>query len=285
MRHGARSLHIDPLTRLVRAALREDVGPADITTELTVPADARCRATLLAKQDGVLSGIRPFRRVFGELRADLEDWSGRDDGDALAAGQSAVTFTGNTRAVLTGERTALNFVQRLSGIATLARAFVRAVDGLDVRILDTRKTTPGLRRLEKQAVAHGGARNHRHALYDGVLIKDNHIVAAGGVTAAIEKARAGVHHLMKIEVEVKSLDELGEALNARADVILLDNMDLDTMRQAVARGKGRGVLFEASGGVRLETVRAIAETGVNFISAGALTHSAPALDLSLELEL
>jgi nicotinate-nucleotide pyrophosphorylase (carboxylating) len=272
---------------MVRAALREDVGGDDITTRLTVDPDRRCNAVLLAKSDGVLSGVMPFWMVFDEVGAevDIDITKAMVDGTSYARGDAITEFTGLARPVLTGERTALNFLQHLSGIATLTHRFVEAVAGLPVRITDTRKTTPLFRRLEKDAVRHGGGHNHRRALYDGILIKDNHILAAGGVTAAVERARAGAHHLMKIEVEVTTLDECDEALAAAADAILLDNMDPATMREAVKRGAGRGVTFEASGGVTLETVREIAETGVNVISVGALTHSAPAADVSLEFEL
>ncbi len=282
---GRRNLSRDPLTRTVLAALREDVGPRDITTELTVAPDVRCRAKVVAKQKGVLSGVDVFRRVFEVLDAELADWKALDNGARFVPGDEIARFSGRARQVLAGERTALNFMQRLSGVATLARAFVDAVENLPVRICDTRKTTPGLRALEKAAVVHGGAHNHRQALYDGVLIKENHIAAAGGLESAIAKARAGVHHLMKVEVEVQTLAEVDRAIGAGADVILLDNMDVETMRKAVQRAKGTAVLFEASGNVRLDTVRAIAETGVHIISAGAMTHSAPAADLSLLFEL
>jgi nicotinate-nucleotide pyrophosphorylase (carboxylating) len=270
---------------MVRAALREDVGGDDITTRLTVDPDRRCRAVLLAKSDGVLSGVMPFWMVFDELGAEVDVERVMVDGAAFTKGDTITEFAGIAQRVLTGERTALNFLQHLSGIATLTARYVKAVAGLPVHITDTRKTTPLFRRLEKEAVVHGGGHNHRHALYDGILIKDNHIRAAGGVGEAVRRARSGAHHLMKIEVEVTTLAECDEALAAGAEAILLDNMDAATMRKAVARGKGRGVTFEASGGVNLETVRGIAETGVNVISIGALTHSAPAADVSLEIEL
>jgi len=273
------------LRRMVRAALREDVGGDDITTRLTVDPDRPCTAVLLAKSDGVLSGVMPFWMVFDELGAEVDIKKVMVDGASYKRGDTITEFTGLAQPVLTGERTALNFLQHLSGVATLTSQFAKSVEGLPVRITDTRKTTPLFRDLEKEAVRHGGGHNHRHALYDGILIKDNHIRAAGGVTQAVQRAKTGAHHLMKIEVEVTSLDECDEALAAGADAILLDNMDPKTMREAVKRGADRGVTFEASGGVTLSTVRAIAETGVNVISVGALTHSAPAADVSLEIDL
>lgn len=273
------------LRRMVLMALREDVGGDDITTRLTADSEAQCRAGVHAKGDGMLSGVAPFWMVFNLLDAEIEVTQRMNDGQPFAKGEILASFTGRAQPILTGERTALNFLQHLSGVATLTSKFVKAVEGLPVQVTDTRKTTPLFRRLEKEAVRHGGGHNHRAALYDGILIKDNHIRAAGGITAAIERARAGAHHLMKIEVEVTSLAECDEALAARADVILLDNMDHAAMREAVARGRGRGVLFEASGNVTLESVRAVAETGVDLVSSGAITHSAPAADLSLEIEL
>ncbi len=283
--NGDRDAEPRGLRRMVRAALREDVGSEDITTRLTVDPDRRCRAILLAKSDGVLSGVMPFWMVFDELGADVDITKAMADGASYAAGDTITEFTGIAQPVLTGERTALNFLQHLSGIATLTSRFVKAVDGLPVRITDTRKTTPLFRRLEKEAVAHGGGHNHRHALYDGILIKDNHIRAAGGVGEAVRRAKSGAHHLMKVEVEVTTLAECDEALAAGADAILLDNMDLATMRKAVAKGAKGSMTFEASGGVNLGTVREIAQTGVNVISVGALTHSAPAADVSLEIEI
>lgn len=266
---------------LVREALLEDIGQGDVTTMATVPEADRCRARLLAKQDGVLSGMDVFRAVFDELNAGIEEWSALSDAARFVRGQEIASFTGLTRAVLSGERVALNFLQRLSGIATLTAAFVAQLNGLPARVCDTRKTTPLLRQLEKQAVVHGGGANHRFALFDGVLIKENHIAAAGGVTQAVQRAIQGTHHLMKIGVEASTLDELDEALAAGADSILLDNMPIEEIAEAVRRTRGKKVLLEASGNVNLQTVRAIAETGVDLISVGALTHSAPAVDLSL----
>jgi len=269
------------LVALVREALAEDIGQGDITTNATVPADARCQAWLIAKQDGVLSGIRVFRLVFEVLEADIREWDGITDGARFSKGEKIVGFQGRTRAVLMGERVALNFLQRLSGIATLTARYRDALEGYPVRLCDTRKTTPLLRKLEKEAVIHGGGTNHRYALFDGVLIKENHITAAGGIRQAVERAIQGTHHLMKIGIEVTNLDELREAVDAGADAVLLDNMSLEDMSRAVDMVRGTKIVLEASGNITLENVRRVAETGVNLISVGALTHSAPAVDLSL----
>lgn len=268
---------------LVREALNEDIGQGDITTNATVPVNVRCKARLYAKQDGILSGITMFRAVFDELEAGIQDWDALVDGAQFTVGQDLAVFTGVTRAILAGERVALNFVQRLSGVATFTATFVNEVSDLGVRICDTRKTTPLMRNLEKQAVIHGGGSNHRFALFDGVLIKENHITAAGGVTQAVNRAVKGTHHLMKIGVEATNLEQLREALDCGADAVLLDNMSLEDMRAAVEMSKGHKVVLEASGNVNLKRLRAIAETGVHVISIGALTHSAPAIDISLEI--
>jgi nicotinate-nucleotide pyrophosphorylase (carboxylating) len=271
------------LEALIREALAEDIGQGDITTNATVDAESRCRAVLTAKQAGVLSGMTVFRTVFDVLEAKVSGWTAASDGASFAEGDQLASFEGNTRAVLTGERVALNFMQRLSGIATMTSAFVKAVNGSGTRICDTRKTTPFLRRLEKDAVIHGGGANHRFALFDGVLIKENHIVGAGGITEAVRRAVQGTHHLMRIEVEVTNLEELDEALKAGADAVLLDNMNTEQMRQAVERARGSKTILEASGNITLERVREVAATGVHVISVGALTHSAPAIDLSLRI--
>lgn len=268
---------------LVRDALVEDIGQGDITTNATVPPNVRCKARLYAKQDGVLSGITIFRTVFEESGAEIADWYSLEDGTHFTSGQDVALFSGVTRCVLAGERVALNFVQRLSGVATFTAKFVAEVEDLGVRVCDTRKTTPLMRNLEKQAVIHGGGANHRFALFDGVLIKENHITAAGGVTNAVTRAIKGTHHLMKVGVEVANLEEFNEALACGADAILLDNMSLEDMREASERAKGHKVVLEASGNVCLERLRAIAETGVHVISIGALTHSSPAIDFSLEI--
>lgn len=268
----------------VAAALAEDIAQGDVTTRALVAPGDRCTATLLAKQAGVLSGMEAYRMAFDHLGAEVCDWDGLADGARFARGDVVARFTGGTQAVLTAERTALNFVQRLSGVATQAAEYASAIADLPCRVCDTRKTTPLLRHLEKAAVRHGGGANHRYNLADGLLIKENHIAAAGGIRSAVERARAGAHHLMRVEIEVTNLGELGEALDAGADVIMLDNMDNATMAEAVRINKERNggkVLLEASGNVSLERIRAMAETGVDFISVGALTHSAPAIDLSL----
>jgi nicotinate-nucleotide pyrophosphorylase (carboxylating) len=262
-------------------ALKEDVGDGDITTTATVPAEARARALITQKAPGVIFGLEVAEETFRALdpAVDLErrcaerEW--REDGPVLS-------IEGSARAILTAERTALNFLQRLSGVATLTARCVRAVDGTRARILDTRKTTPGLRTLEKAAVAAGGGTNHRAGLYDAILIKENHAALAGGVGNAVRKALAHAPGV-PLEVECQTLEEVDEALAARAPRILLDNMTVEELRTAVERVAGRAEL-EASGGVTLETLREIAGTGVDFISVGALTHSAPALDLSLNLE-
>lgn len=266
---------------LISQALQEDIGPCDWTTEATVPPDARCAVTLRAKQAGVLSGIEVFRSVFEYLGAIAGAWRAQADGSAFAEGDVVASFKGHTAAVLSGERVALNFIQRLSGIATLTAHLAEAVGDTGARICDTRKTTPLLRSLEKAAVAHGGGSNHRFALYDGILIKENHITAAGGLAEAVRRARAAAPHLARVEVEVTTLTELETALESGAEAVLLDNMDLETLREASNTAHAAGLLVEASGNITLDRVRAVAETGVDLISVGALTHSAPAVDLSL----
>jgi len=266
---------------LVGRALAEDVGEGDITSEATVPEEARARARIVQKQPGVVSGLPAAEAVFRALDPNLAFESAAADGDRFQQPTEVARITGRTRAVLTGERTALNLLGRLSGIATLTRRFVDAIEGTGAEILDTRKTTPGLRALEKYAVRCGGGRNHRFGLDDGILVKDNHLRAAGGVLPAVELVRrAGTS--LPIEVEAETLDDVREALTAGAEQILLDNMSPALMREAVQLVDGRASL-EASGGVSLETVREVAETGVDFVSVGAMTHSARSLDVSLEL--
>jgi len=273
------------LEDLVEHALMEDIGLRDITTEATVLADARCRARLVAKQDGVLSGMDPFHMAFQLMDAEICGWKSLEDGSRLKTGGIAAEFEGHTRAVLTAERTAMNFVQHLSGIATLTAAYVKELEGLPCKVCDTRKTAPMMRGLEKAAVAHGGGASHRFNLFNGILIKENHVTAAGGVEAAIYKAAEANSHLMRIAVEVRDLDEFECAMRAGADVVLLDNMPLDDMREAVRRrNAGRHAVVEASGNARLETLRAMAETGVDYISVGRITHSAPVVDMSLLIE-
>jgi nicotinate-nucleotide pyrophosphorylase (carboxylating) len=269
------------VAEIVARALAEDVGDGDVTTAATVPQDARARATITQKAPGVVFGIdvaiETFRALDPEISFDrrVDEGQWREGGPVLA-------LEGSARAILTGERTALNFLQRLSGVATLAARCAQAVSGTGATILDTRKTTPGLRALEKAAVAAGGATNHRAGLYDAILIKENHAALAGGVGEAVRQARAHAPGLL-LEVECRTLDEVDEALAAGAPLLLLDNMSVDELRAAVDRVAGRAKL-EASGGFTLDTLRAVAGTGVNFISVGAITHSAPALDLSLLLE-
>jgi nicotinate-nucleotide pyrophosphorylase (carboxylating) len=268
--------------RLIALALEEDIGPGDLTSAL-LPVDLAGRAAVLAKSDLVLAGTEAFTEVFRQLDPAVRvDWRAADGAD-VARGQVVGAVTGPARSLLTGERTALNLLQRLSGIATQARRAQAAVQGTRARVVDTRKTTPGMRTLEKAAVRAGGAFNHRVGLFDGVLIKDNHVGALGGVSAALERARAVAHHLVRIEVEVTTLAQVDEALAARAEVILLDNMDEETMRAAVARIGGRA-LVEASGNVTVERLPAIAACGVDLISMGSLTHTVRAADISLEWE-
>ncbi len=277
---------LDPaeVARVVAMALAEDVGPGDVTTLATIPAGAGCEAQLRARQAGVVAGLPVAIAAFRHLDPTLAISEARRDGDRIEAGDVLLTIRGHARPVLTAERVALNFVQRLSGIATLTARYVECVRGTRARIVDTRKTTPGLRRLEKYAVRVGGGHNHRFGLFDGILIKDNHIVAAGGVAAAVHAARANAPHSLRIEVETETLEEVEAALAAGADAILLDNMPPEQLRQAVELVGGRAVT-EASGGITLTNVRAVAETGVDLISIGALTHSAPSLDLGLDFTL
>jgi nicotinate-nucleotide pyrophosphorylase (carboxylating) len=270
----------DTLERLAYAALAEDVGEGDVTTEAVVDADVTGSAVIVLKEPGVVCGLGIVETVFRALDGEVEVEPLVDEGALVESGTAVARLTGPLRAILTGERTALNFLGRLSGIATLTRRYVDAVEGTGVAILDTRKTTPGLRVLEKHAVAVGGGRNHRLGLDDGVLIKDNHLRVGGSIHDAVERARTSTH--LPIEVECDTIEQVSEALEAGADAILLDNMTPDGLVAAVVLVRGRARL-EASGGVTLENVRAIAETGVDEISIGALTHSARSLDVSLEL--
>lgn len=272
----------DDAEELVARALREDLGDGDVTAAATVPAGARARAEVFQKAPGVVYGLGYAELAFLALDPDARFVAETQEGVWHEVGSPVLYVRGNARALLAAERTALNFLGRLSGIATLTARCVREVEGTGARILDTRKTTPGLRAAEKAAVYFGGGTNHRIGLFDEILIKENHAAAAGGVGEAVRRACAARPDL-PLEVEVRELDELDEALAAGAVRIMLDNMDLATMRAAVERTAGRASL-EASGGVTLDRLRAIAETGVDFISIGALTHSAPALDLSLILE-
>jgi nicotinate-nucleotide pyrophosphorylase (carboxylating) len=270
------------LQEIVRAALEEDVGSGDATTLATVEASSRARATITQKAPGVVFGLDAAEATFAELdrATTFERLAG--EGAWQAAGTGVLRIEGSARALLTGERVALNLLQRLSGVATLTARYVRAVEGTGVQILDTRKTTPGLRMLEKAAVRAGGGTNHRTGLYDAILIKENHIAAAGGVAAAIERARSAYPDL-PLEVECRNEAEIEQALEAGAARLLLDNMSPRELTAVCAHVGDRAEL-EASGGITLETVRAHAVEGLDFISVGALTHSAPALDLSLILE-
>ena len=275
-------LTAETVDRVLAAALAEDVGTGDVTTDGVVPADARCRAELLVEEPGVVCGIPLALEVFVKLDPSVTGEALVQEGALLEAPGAVARLEGLARAVLTGERTALNLLGRLSGIATLTRRYVDAVEGTGATILDTRKTTPGLRELEKYAVRCGGGRNHRVGLYDMILLKENHLRVAGGIRKAV--AALGPRNGTPLEVEAETLDEVRDALDAGVDRILLDNMRLDDLRRAVDVAGGR-VPLEASGGISLDTVRAVAETGVDFISVGALTHGARSLAVSLDLEL
>ena len=271
------------LETLIRIALEEDIGSGDITTSCTVPPGAVGKGMIVAKEPLVLAGVDVARQVFllveGKLKIDLP----LKDGSRAYEGDTVLEVKGDLTAMLMAERTALNFLQRLSGIATLTRAFVDKVEGTRTRILDTRKTTPGYRFLEKAAVRVGGGYNHRFGLHDGVLIKDNHIAAAGSIREAVKAAVESRTHTLRVQVEVETLEQLAEAIAAGADVVMLDNMDLETMAEAVRQTKGK-VPLEASGGITLDNVRDVASTGVNLISIGALTHSVRAVDMSMEIQ-
>ncbi|MCS7209087.1 MAG: carboxylating nicotinate-nucleotide diphosphorylase [Fimbriimonadales bacterium] len=268
---------------LIERALQEDLGAGDWTTDSLIPPNHTTRCAILAQADGIVCGVLIAQRVFQALDPTVRFLEALADGACVAPDTTVLGIEGDTRAILKAERTALNFLQHLSGVATLTRQFVDAVAGTGAQIVDTRKTTPGLRLLEKYAVRVGGGRNHRIGLYDGILIKDNHLAALGGdIREAVRRARQNAPHLLAIEVECATLEQVQHAIDAGADGILLDNMPLETLRAAVQMAKGRVRFIEASGGVNLQTVRAIAETGVDFISVGTLTHSAPILPMHLE---
>lgn len=279
-------VHVDEdAIRIIDFALDEDRGSGDWTSRWTLHARTRARAEIVAKAHGILAGVPPALAVFSRLDPRITGETHIADGQSIAPGDCVATIKGPARAVLTGERVALNILQHLSGIATLTRAFVDAVDGTGARILDTRKTMPGMRSLEKGAVRMGGGSNHRFGLFDMVLIKDNHIAIVGSVADAVARVREQNARGLPIEVEVRTLDELDIAIGTGVDRVLLDNMSIDEMREAVQRCERRRPrpVLEASGNVSLATVRAIAETGVDEISVGALTHSAPSLDFSLRI--
>jgi nicotinate-nucleotide pyrophosphorylase (carboxylating) len=270
------------IAETVRRALAEDVGTGDVTTLFTVPENAEAQATMVAKAAGVVAGLPVVAEVYSQIDPAVVVEFEVEDGTVAQPGDALCRVRGPARGILTGERVALNFVQRLSGIATLTARFVALAVGTKARIVDTRKTTPGLRALEKYAVRIGGGFNHRFGLYDAILIKDNHILAGGGITAAVQNAYAQAPHTMTVTVECDTLHQVQEALNAGADIVLLDNMSPDQLAQAVSLVNGQ-IAIEASGGVTEETVAAMAAAGVDIISVGALTHSAPALDISLDL--
>jgi nicotinate-nucleotide pyrophosphorylase (carboxylating) len=270
------------LDKIIDNALAEDLGPGDLTTETLIDQFAKGKARLVPREEMVLAGIQVFGRVFSRLDPDIALEENYRDGDVVPAGRNIGVVEGSLRAILSAERTALNFLQHLSGIATLTRRYIEKAGPSQVRVVDTRKTTPGLRILEKYAVRAGGGHNHRLGLFDGVLIKDNHIAAAGSISKAVEKIRANVPHTLKIQVEVDDLKGLEEAMRVGADAVLLDNMSIDEMKEAVSIAGGRALL-EASGGITLETIGEVARTGVDLISVGALTHSARSVDISLEI--
>jgi nicotinate-nucleotide pyrophosphorylase (carboxylating) len=271
------------LDRLVELALQEDIHTGDITTQAVVPGSRPASARLIAKETLIVAGLAVAERVFQRINADVVFTACLAEGATAEKGAVLATVRGNASDLLMAERVSLNLLQRMCGIASLTARYVHAVNGTKARIVDTRKTTPGLRELEKYAVRVGGGINHRTGLYDGVLIKENHIAAAGGITEAINRARTYIPHTLKIEIETETPEQVQEALAAGADIIMLDNMDCETMQRCVGMIAGRA-LVEASGGVNLDTVRAIAETGVDIISIGALTHSPRAMDISMLLD-
>ncbi len=271
------------LDRIVDRALEEDIHTGDITTKAVVPFSRPAEARFVAREKMVLAGLNVSARVFLRINQGICFTPFFEDGGTPAEGEIIASISGDARDLLMGERVALNFLQRLSGIATITSRFVAAVEGTKAKIIDTRKSTPGLRELEKYAVRVGGGMNHRTGLYDGVLIKENHIATAGGITEAVARAKRYIPHTLKIEVETETISQVEEALEAGADIIMLDNMSIDEMKRGVELIGGR-VPVEASGGVTLETVRAIAETGVDLISVGALTHSPRSVDISMLLD-
>lgn len=284
------------IKKIVNAALSEDIGSGDITTAFLIPEDMVASGAIVAEEDIVLAGVRVAEEVFKALDQDVRFEALAEDGDFISSGTPIVRLHGKARTLLTGERVALNFLQRLSGIATLSRKYKEAVSGFNVRIVDTRKTTPGLRSLEKYAVRAGGCWNHRYGLFDGILIKENHIALTEGIAVAISSVKKKVSHTIKIEIEVSNIEEVREAVIGGADIILLDNMDLQMMREAVSIIRGhkekdilpkevlpKEALIEASGGMILDRVRDVAATGVDIISIGALIHSAIWANLSMDI--
>jgi len=269
------------LKETVARALAEDIGPGDVTTALSVNPAKKGRAVVIAREDIILAGTQAFEEVFLQIGG-VEIEFTYYDGNCVKAGETIVSLRGILSSILTGERTALNFLMRMSGIATLTSKFVSAVSGTKCAITDTRKTTPGLRAIEKAAVLTGGGRNHRFGLYDGILIKDNHIAAAGSIAEAVKLAKTSAPHTLKIEVEVENIQELEKAIEAGADIVMLDNMTVEETRRAVEITNGR-VLLESSGNMTVERAKEFAGTGVDLISVGALTHSAPSANLSMKI--
>ena len=267
---------------LIKTALLEDINYVDITTDYLIPEDQENEAKFLAKADGVLCGIEVALRVFTLIQPDFQYEVFIHDGEEVKKGDIIAKIKGKTKTILKGERTALNLLQHMSGISSMTNRIVKIVEGTNASIADTRKTLPGMRPLQKYAVTVGGGKNHRFNLSDAAMLKDNHIDAGGGITNAVTKLRTKLGHMAKVELEVRTLDELREALSVDVDVIMLDNMDNDTMREAVKIADGKALL-EASGGITEETIRGVAETGVDIISIGALTHSVKAFDISLKI--
>lgn len=274
--------YLSQINKIIDIALKEDLGPGDITTSAIIDPSIKGKARVLAKEEIILAGVEVFSSVFSLLDTEIVVECNYHDGDVVPEGDHICIVKGSMRGILSGERTALNFLQHLSGIATLTRRYVEKIDPSQVRVIDTRKTTPGLRILEKYAVRMGGGFNHRFGLFDGILIKDNHIAVAGSISEALAKIKGRVPHTLKIEVEVDDIKGVEGAIRAGADAILLDNMSLEEIREAVSIAGGR-VLLEASGGVTLESIEGISRTGINLISVGAITHSARSVDISLEV--
>ena len=270
------------IDKIIEQALLEDIGTGDITTKFIIPSNLTAKGIIKASEEGVVVGLDIACLVFKKLDSEILFQEKIKDGTKITRGKVLAEISGSARTILSGERVALNFLQRMSGIATITSKFCQQIKDFPVRIVDTRKTTPGLRILEKYAVLMGGGYNHRFGLYDAVLIKDNHIAVAGGIKSAVNSVRKQISHIIKIEVEVENLSQLQKALEMKVDIIMLDNMDLDTMKEAVKMVKGKAII-EASGGITLEKVRKIAQTGVDLISIGALTHSVKSLDISIEI--
>lgn len=271
------------IDKIVEQVLLEDIGTGDITSDSIVPYDLKAKGIIKTSEEGVVAGLDIAHLIFKKLDPEIIFQEKIKDGVKVARGKVLAEISGSARTILKGERVALNFLQRMSGIATITSKFCQEVKDFPVRIVDTRKTTPGLRVLEKYAVLMGGGYNHRFGLYDAVLIKDNHIAVAGGIKSAVNSVRKQISHTVKIEVEVENLSQLQEALEMKVDIVMLDNMELETMKEAVKIVKGKA-LIEASGGITLKKVREIAQTGVDLISVGALTHSVKSLDISMEIK-